>query len=63
LLVADEPTGNLDSQTALEVMQFLTTLARGGKTVITVTHERELSRFFTRTITLADGVVQSDMML
>jgi putative ABC transport system ATP-binding protein len=63
LLVADEPTGNLDSQTALEVMQFLTTLARGGKTVITVTHERELSRFFTRTITLADGVVQSDVLL
>jgi putative ABC transport system ATP-binding protein len=63
LIVADEPTGNLDSQTALEVMQFLTTLARNGKTVITVTHERELSRFFTRTVTLADGAVQSDVQL
>jgi len=63
LIVADEPTGNLDSQTALEVMQFLTTLARSGKTVIAVTHERELSRFFTRTVTLADGAVQSDVQL
>lgn len=61
IVVADEPTGNLDSHTAREVMEFLAALARGGKTVLTVTHERELSRFFTRTVTLVDGVVQSDL--
>jgi putative ABC transport system ATP-binding protein len=60
IIVADEPTGNLDSSTALEVMQFLAALARGGKTVVTVTHERELSRFFTRTVTLVDGAIHSD---
>jgi putative ABC transport system ATP-binding protein len=60
LIVADEPTGNLDSQTALEVMGLLAALAREGKTVIVVTHERELGRFFTRTVTLRDGRVRTD---
>ena len=61
LIVADEPTGNLDSATALEVMGLLAALAREGKTVIVVTHERELGRFFTRTITLRDGHVLADI--
>jgi putative ABC transport system ATP-binding protein len=60
LIVADEPTGNLDSATALEVMGLLAALARDGKTVIVVTHERELGRFFTRTVTLRDGRVLAD---
>jgi putative ABC transport system ATP-binding protein len=60
ILVADEPTGNLDSATAIDVMGFLASLAREGKTVVTVTHERDLSRFFTRTITLQDGVIAGD---
>ncbi len=60
LVVADEPTGNLDSATALEVMGLLAALAREGKTVIVVTHERELSRFFTRTISLRDGTIRAD---
>lgn len=60
ILVADEPTGNLDSSTADDVMVFLASLAREGKTVIIVTHERDLSRFFTRTITLHDGAVTDD---
>ncbi len=60
LIVADEPTGNLDSATALEVMGLLASLAREGKTVIVVTHERELGRFFTRTVTLRDGRVRAD---
>jgi len=60
LIVADEPTGNLDSATALEVMALLAALARDGKTVIVVTHERELGRFFTRTVTLRDGRVLAD---
>ena len=60
LLVADEPTGNLDSSTAIEVMTLLAALAREGKTVIVVTHERELGRFFTRTISLRDGTIRAD---
>ena len=60
LIVADEPTGNLDSATALEVMGLLAALAREGKTLIVVTHERELGRFFTRTIALRDGRVHAD---
>ena len=60
LIVADEPTGNLDSATALDVMSLLAALAREGKTVIVVTHERELGSFFTRTVTLRDGRVRAD---
>ena len=61
ILVADEPTGNLDSATADDVMSLLATLAHEGKTVVIVTHERDFARFFTRTITLADGLVTSDV--
>jgi putative ABC transport system ATP-binding protein len=60
LLVADEPTGNLDSRTAEDVMALLAALAREGKTVIVVTHERDLGRLFTRTVTLRDGRVCAD---
>ena len=55
LLVADEPTGNLDTQTTDAVMQLFAGLTREGKTVVMVTHERDLAHFFTRFITLADG--------
>jgi putative ABC transport system ATP-binding protein len=57
IIVADEPTGNLDSQTSDAVMQLFADLARDGKTVVMVTHERDLSRYFTRSILLADGAV------
>lgn len=57
ILVADEPTGNLDSQTTDSVMRFFEDLAQEGKTVVMVTHERDLSQYFTRTIMLSDGVV------
>jgi putative ABC transport system ATP-binding protein len=57
ILVADEPTGNLDSRTSEEVMQLFADLAREGRAVVMVTHERDLGRYFTRTIELADGEV------
>jgi len=60
ILVADEPTGNLDSQTSEDVMRSFAELAKEGKTVVMVTHERDLNRYFTRSITLADGVVVSE---
>lgn len=58
LLVADEPTGNLDSKTSEDVMQLFLALVSEGKTVVMVTHERDFGRYFTRTINLADGVIQ-----
>jgi putative ABC transport system ATP-binding protein len=57
LIVADEPTGNLDSGTSDAVMELFANLAAEGKTVLMVTHERDLSRFFTRSIALADGSI------
>ncbi len=57
ILVADEPTGNLDSQTSDAVMQLFADLAVEGKTVVMVTHERDLTQYFTRSIMLVDGVV------
>jgi putative ABC transport system ATP-binding protein len=60
VIVADEPTGNLDSRTAAQVLELLTQLARDGKTVVLVTHERELGRIADRVITLADGRLVDD---
>jgi putative ABC transport system ATP-binding protein len=57
LIVADEPTGNLDSHTAQEVMEFFARLVTAGKSVVMVTHERDLARYFARSITLMDGAV------
>ena len=55
LIVADEPTGNLDSQTATEVFQLFSGLVAEGKTILMVTHERDLSAYASREILLADG--------
>jgi putative ABC transport system ATP-binding protein len=57
LIVADEPTGNLDSATSDAVMQLFANLAVEGKTVLMVTHERDLTQYFTHSIALADGVI------
>jgi putative ABC transport system ATP-binding protein len=57
LIVADEPTGNLDSRTAEEVMEFFARLVNSGKTVVMVTHERDLERYCARSIALSDGAL------
>jgi len=57
IIVADEPTGNLDSATAASMFELFAELARAGKTVAVVTHERDFSRYFERTILLSDGRV------
>jgi putative ABC transport system ATP-binding protein len=57
LLVADEPTGNLDSANAVLVLELFQRLAHSGKTVLMVTHEREISQYVTRSIRLADGQI------
>lgn len=54
-IAADEPTGNLDSVTSCTVMQLFAGLAEEGRAVVMVTHERDLTRFFTRVVELRDG--------
>jgi putative ABC transport system ATP-binding protein len=60
LILADEPTGNLDSHTSLEIMAILQRLNRAGATIVLVTHEREIATYCSRTVVFKDGVVQSD---
>jgi putative ABC transport system ATP-binding protein len=57
ILLADEPTGNLDSHTAKSIFSAFASFARKGKTVLIVTHERDLSLTFSRTVELVDGAV------
>lgn len=60
LLLADEPTGNLDSHTSLEIIELFQRLNRDGLTIIMVTHEPEVAKFSQRIITLRDGLIRSD---
>lgn len=60
VIFADEPTGNLDSQSGLQVMEILASLNKKGRTVILVTHETETAGFANRIIRIKDGVVESD---
>jgi putative ABC transport system ATP-binding protein len=57
IVTADEPTGNLDSETAAAVLELFRALAAEGHTVVVATHERDISRLATRTVTLSDGRV------
>ena len=60
ILLADEPTGNLDSQTSEEIMKVFEELANQGQTVIMVTHEADIAAHARRVVVLRDGVVHSD---
>ena len=60
ILLADEPTGNLDSTTSEEIMRVFETLASSGQTVIMVTHEPDIAAHARRVVVLRDGVVASD---
>jgi putative ABC transport system ATP-binding protein len=60
LVLADEPTGNLDSRTSLEIMDVFQRLNRDGLTILMVTHEREMARFADRIIVLRDGLIRTD---
>ena len=61
LLLADEPTGNLDSRTSVDVMALLQELGRGGITVVLVTHEPDIAEHSARVIVMRDGQVRSDL--
>ena len=60
LILADEPTGNLDSQSGVAVMQLLSDLHRSGRTVLVVTHDPRMTRFATHKIFLLDGKIVSE---
>ncbi len=61
VILADEPTGNLDSRTSVEIMQMLTELNKAGKTIIMVTHENDIAEWTRRVVRLRDGMVESDV--
>jgi putative ABC transport system ATP-binding protein len=60
VLLADEPTGNLDSRTSIEIMGIFQQLNERGITIIMVTHERDIAAFAQRNVMMRDGVVQND---
>lgn len=60
IVLADEPTGNLDSATSLQTMELLRSIHAGGNTILMVTHNSELTRYATRVIYMKDGLVQYD---
>ena len=61
IILADEPTGNLDTATSLEVMQLFSDIQKAGNTVILVTHEEDIAACAHRTVGLRDGKVESDV--
>ena len=61
ILLADEPTGNLDSKTGLEIMALFARLHQGGNTIIVVTHEPDIAAYAHRVIAIRDGQVERDV--
>jgi len=61
IILADEPTGNLDSHTTLDVLSVFQQLNRDGMTIVLVTHEPEVARYCSRIVELRDGLVQRDV--
>ncbi len=62
ILLADEPTGNLDTKTSYEIMDLFDQLHKKGNTIVMVTHEDEIAQYAHRIIRLRDGVVESDII-
>ncbi|HEV8676972.1 MAG TPA: ABC transporter ATP-binding protein [Methylomirabilota bacterium] len=60
LVLADEPTGNLDTRTSIEIMAILQALNRGGITIVLVTHEDDIARYASRIVAFRDGRVRTD---
>jgi putative ABC transport system ATP-binding protein len=62
ILLADEPTGNLDSKTSIDIMNLLENIHKQGNTIILVTHEPEIAQHAKRIIYLKDGLIESDKL-
>ncbi len=60
IILADEPTGNLDSKTSVEIMKLFQKIHKKGNTIILVTHEEDIAAYAERIIRLKDGVIESD---
>lgn len=62
IILADEPTGNLDSRTSYEIMDIIGKIQSDGNTVIIVTHEEDISKYAHRIVRLRDGMIESDLV-
>ena len=62
IILADEPTGNLDTATSRDIMNIFGALSEAGNTIILITHEEDISRYTRRVIRLRDGKIESDTM-
>ncbi|WEK37649.1 MAG: ABC transporter ATP-binding protein [Candidatus Pseudobacter hemicellulosilyticus] len=60
LILADEPTGNLDSKTSVEIMDIFSAIQEAGNTVVLVTHEEDIANYAKRIVRLRDGLIESD---
>lgn len=63
LILADEPTGSLDSATSAEIMELFSELNQQGQTIVMVTHNAEIQQYFDRIVSLKDGLIESDTVL
>ena len=60
IILADEPTGNLDTKTSIDIMRLFEQIYKNGNTVILVTHEEDIALHARRIIKLRDGIIESD---
>ena len=60
LILADEPTGNLDTKTSVEIMELFSKIHEQGNTVVLVTHEEDIANYTHRVVRIRDGVVETD---
>jgi putative ABC transport system ATP-binding protein len=60
IILADEPTGNLDTKTSIEIMELFSTIHAGGNTVVLVTHEEDIAGYTHRIVRMRDGLIESD---
>jgi putative ABC transport system ATP-binding protein len=63
LILADEPTGNLDTRTSFEIMELFQDLNEKGRTIVYVTHETDIARFATRNVIFSDGKIQRECIV
>jgi putative ABC transport system ATP-binding protein len=60
MILADEPTGNLDTRTSFEIMELFQNLNERGRTIVYVTHEPDIAKFATRNVVFRDGLIQRE---